>query len=215
LHDTYFVVAHFHYVLSMGVVFGLFAAFYHWCYFLFGRPYSEHIAKLNFWFTFFGANITFFPMHFLGLAGMPRRIADYPDVYSFWNYIASVGAVLSLIGIFFFLIVVYELLYSMFVCSFMFTVRSINNLGDVIQGLMLIRLNFEFTRSPKLINHFLWYMRNVLYSSDINLIMIEYIYLCRYALVSEVFFRFLHLSRFGIKVLDKMDYVDGYRLWLK
>lgn len=80
LHDTYFVVAHFHYVLSMGVVFGLFAAFYNWIDVIFSVKYSDVLGRLHFWLTFVGTNLTFFPMHLLGLAGMPRRI---PDILTF------------------------------------------------------------------------------------------------------------------------------------
>lgn len=106
LHDTYYVVGHFHYVLSMGVVFGLFSAFYYWIDVFTGVKYSEHYGRVHFWLTFVGVNMTFFPMHFLGLAGMPRRIPDYPDIYAFWNNISSIGSLISVIGIlvFFFLI---------------------------------------------------------------------------------------------------------------
>jgi heme/copper-type cytochrome/quinol oxidase subunit 1 len=82
LHDTYYVVGHSHYVLSMGVVFGLFSAFYYWIDVFTGLKYSEHYGRIHFWLTFLGVNMTFFPMHFLGLAGMPRRIPDYPDIYA-------------------------------------------------------------------------------------------------------------------------------------
>lgn len=110
LHDTYYVVAHFHYVLSMGAVFGMFAGFYYWIGKITGLQYPETLGQIHFWITFLGVNITFFPMHFLGLAGMPRRISDYPDAFAGWNAVASYGSYLSVLGVAFFFYVVYRTL---------------------------------------------------------------------------------------------------------
>jgi cytochrome c oxidase subunit 1 len=108
IHDTYYVVAHFHYVLSMGAVFSIFAGFYFWMPKILGKNYYESLGRIHFWVTFVGVNITFFPMHFLGLAGMPRRIPDYPDAFSFWNGIASFGSYISTLGLFLFFYIVYN-----------------------------------------------------------------------------------------------------------
>jgi heme/copper-type cytochrome/quinol oxidase subunit 1 len=107
LHDTYYVVAHFHYVLSMGAVFGIFSGFYYWIGKITGRVYPEVLGQIHFWLFFIGVNITFFPMHFLGLAGMPRRIPDFPDAYSNWNAVASYGSYVSALSSLLFIYVVY------------------------------------------------------------------------------------------------------------
>jgi cytochrome c oxidase subunit 1 len=103
LHDTYYVVAHFHYTMSIGSVFAIFAGWYYWFPKMTGYTYPEILGKLHFWLMFIGANLTFFPMHFLGLAGMPRRIADYPDAFAGWNLIASIGSYVSFAGLIIFL----------------------------------------------------------------------------------------------------------------
>lgn len=107
MHDTYYVVAHFHYVLSMGAVFGIFAGWYYWIGKMTGLQYPEILGQIHFWLFFLGVNVTFFPMHFLGLAGMPRRIPDYPDAYAGWNSIASFGSYISTISVILFLVIVY------------------------------------------------------------------------------------------------------------
>ena len=135
-HDTYYVVAHFHYVLSMGAVFAVFSGFYYWFWKMTGSVIHEFLARIHFYVMFIGVNLTFFPMHFLGLAGMPRRIIDYPDVFAGWNSYASYGSLVSFFGALHFFYVVY---YSL--ASFHYPIKSyVSTAGPIKQ----LRFRFSY-----------------------------------------------------------------------
>jgi cytochrome c oxidase subunit 1 len=109
LHDTYYVVAHFHYVLSLGAVFAIFAGFYYWLPKMSGLKYSGLLGGLHFWITFVGVNIIFFPQHFLGLQSMPRRIVDYAEAFAYWNYVSSIGYVIAMVGTLVFVVMLLDM----------------------------------------------------------------------------------------------------------
>ena len=110
LQDTYYVVAHFHYVLSLGAVFSIFAGFYYWFEKMYGVKYNEFLGNLHFWIMFVGVNLIFFPQHFLGLQGMPRRYIDYPEGFAYWNHISSIGYAITAVGVLVFLVMFAEAL---------------------------------------------------------------------------------------------------------
>lgn len=126
LHDTYYVVAHFHYVLSMGAVFAIFSGFYFWFEKMWGITYSEFLGKLHFTLFFIGVNITFFPMHFMGLAGMPRRISDYHEAFAGWNHLASMGSMISVVATLVFVVLLFHAFWrSEPVCEPLYHTKSI------------------------------------------------------------------------------------------
>ena len=111
-HDTYFVVAHFHYVMAIAAILAMFAGYFYWIGKMSGRKYPRGLAKLQFWIFFIGVNVLFFPQHFSGFAGMPRRIPDYPAPYEGWNYVSSLGALITMIGTILFFIIVWRTFYG-------------------------------------------------------------------------------------------------------
>lgn len=112
----------------MGAVFALFAGFYHWISLISGKVYSRLLGLTHFWSTFVGVNVTFFPMHFLGAYGMPRRIPDYPEVYATWNYVATVGSWITVFGLFTFFLLIFFLIFEVY------TIEIYNDLSIVFKN---------------------------------------------------------------------------------
>ena len=146
LHDTYYVVAHFHYVLRMGIVFAIFAGFFYWFPLFTGLTLNDRLGVVHFYFTFVGVNLTFFPQHCLGLAGMPRRYADYPDCFYVWNKLSSLGSFITVISVIFFVVILWEAFVAQ--RAFMFSFHSSVHL-DWVYSRLPVRFH-SHTESPKI-----------------------------------------------------------------
>nr|YP_010480567.1 cytochrome c oxidase subunit I [Nasonia vitripennis]UVN15292.1 cytochrome oxidase subunit 1 [Nasonia vitripennis] len=145
LHDTYYVVAHFHYVLSMGAVFAIFGSFIYWYPMMFGLSMNQKWLKIQFIMMFLGVNMTFFPQHFLGMSGMPRRYSDYPDSYICWNIISSMGSLISMFSTMYFFFILWESIISQRIIIFM------KNMNNSIEWVMSYPPSYHsFSEIPKI-----------------------------------------------------------------
>lgn len=202
LHDTYYVVAHFHYVLSMGAVFGFSAGFYYWFWKLTGFSYDEQKGYIHFLVMFLGVNLTFFPMHFSGLSGMPRRIPDYPDVYIFWNKVSSFGSLVSFIGIMYFFYIIYS----------SFEVSTNLNYEDVFYSkrdsmiltcyLFFINFIFFYFKFPYLVSDFILFS-NLIYNNIRNYLKVILVKIqdLSYKTVLNFLFKILKIFKYIIAIL--------------
>jgi heme/copper-type cytochrome/quinol oxidase subunit 1 len=199
LHDTYYVVAHFHYVLSMGAVFAIFSGFYYWFGKITGYMYREFLGKLHFFVTFFGVNLTFFPMHILGLSGMPRRIPDYPDLYSGLNMFCSIGSAVSFLGVLIWFFLVWDAFYNKQKCPrnpWALYPNYIDFLCRLVKTSKLLSKNsqHEFT---------LAYNRNNAFDHKMVRIMERLIYILVYKSRSQLLFEYLKSRNNGSELRER------------
>ena len=155
LHDTYYVVAHFHYVLSIGAVFSIFAGFTHWLFYFYGVGVNPSMFKTHFYISFIGVNMTFFPQHFLGLNGMPRRYSDYSDSFYIWNYVSSIGRVVSIFSLFYFVYCIWRVLFKK---NFSLRVSRLSNNSDRFREFPYI--DHTFSQAPLTLTGFRFPRKN-------------------------------------------------------
>nr|YP_009557809.1 cytochrome oxidase subunit 1 [Paravannella minima]QBC73448.1 cytochrome oxidase subunit 1 [Paravannella minima] len=216
LHDTYYVVAHFHYVLSMGAVFAMFAGIYYWLQKMTGYDYWELISEIHFWLTFIGVNVTFFPMHFLGLAGMPRRIPDYPDSYSFWNGVESYGSWISIVGLYIFICVLHD--------SWSWRNRIFDHFNDYIgktsTALIDYPVNLEHFKvlDPKLDNKIAEFLKNnhdqikLGANEEFDRFVYDLLYSRTWFTDINQFLNYLERPT-AVKVLKKVDFLNSFTVF--